>query len=475
MGNTRRSFGSIRVIKRDDREYLEASYPTPRAAQLANPSLPKRITKIASKEFRPVLEAWLAEAQKAISYGQWTDPTIEKAEQKANETSFQQYAEKYVETHRKPDGSPLSPTTVLRHKEWLENYLLPAFGHMAMSAISMKDVQDWWNGFPVSKDGKGLSQRWNVYTLLRTIMTHAATQPIDDNGRTLIATNPCKLKVSRPRTEHEALIAEYSELEAIAHAMPDRLSLAIYLGGVVGLREGEICALTRKDIDVDNRRIIVNKSVKQLAEKGKPRRLLVDKPKTTSSYRKPPYPQWLTDRVENHLTVYVEDKPDALVFTSQRRGELIAPQTLRNQWYKALKAVPRLDGMHFHDLRHTALTHWGEAGASVAQLMEVAGHSELKTVTRYQQISLSQRRETARKLDEQYESTRNEHVENDARTIYKESAEATGEHDPLVDVLASLPVESQAQVLRAVDKGRQVRVISQLRPAEQVALLPLLL
>lgn len=41
-----------------------------------------------------------------------------------------------------------------------------------------------------------------------------------------------------------------AELDAIAHAMPERLQLAVLLGGWLALRYGEIAELRRKDIDV---------------------------------------------------------------------------------------------------------------------------------------------------------------------------------------------------------------------------------
>lgn len=464
-----RRFGHIRKVTKRGHTYLEASYPTPDEARYANPNLPKRITKTVRPEYEPVLHAWLSTAEKQIMLGAWEDPTKKRAENKASTTTFGQYARKYHATHTKADGSNLAPTTLERNMSWLENYLFPTFGNMPMNAISTRMVQDWWDTWPLGANGEGKTQRWSVYSYFKTIMKHAATTPIDDQGHTLIPANPCMVKAKKPRVEHESLIAEYDELDLLASFMPNRLALAIYMGGVVGLREGEILALTRSDIDLENHRITVNKSVKQLKKRGSARELIIGPPKTENSYRKPSYPDWLHERIVAHLDAYVTDESDALIFTSERRGMLIAPQTFRNLWYKALRHAPRLQGMHFHDLRHTALTHWGEAGASVAQLMEIAGHSEIKTVTRYQQISITQRKQSAKNLEEQYKNAQN-------TTNKQESTSASnGNSDPLVSVLAGLPVESQVEVLRAVDEQRQAVIISQLPTDVQVKLLPLLL
>lgn len=45
---------------------------------------------------------------------------------------------------------------------------------------------------------------------------------------------------------------------------------------------------------------------------------------------------------------------------------------------------PSLEGFVFHGLRHTALTNLGRAGATLADLMEFAGHSDVKSVMKYQ-------------------------------------------------------------------------------------------
>ena len=176
-----------------------------------------------------------------------------------------------------------------------------------------------------------------------------------------------------------------------------------------------------------------------------------------------PIPVWLKDTLEEHLIKYVEDEADALIIKAPRTRTVLAPQQLRANWYKALKHVPRLEGMHFHDLRHTALTHYGEAGASLAELMEIAGHSDIKTVTVYQQISRQQREATAERLNKQ------------ARAKREDEPRENNNTDSLLTVLEQFPLEQQVSILKALDKMKQAQIISQLPADRQVELLPLLL
>ena len=138
--------------------------------------------------------------------------------------------------------------------------------------------------------------------------------------------------------------------------------------------------------------------------------------------------------------------------------------------------------MHFHDLRHTALTHYGEAGASLAELMEVAGHSDIKTVSVYQQISQAQRKRTSARLNEQAKEEqlgiKPQNVEmqktvgptqNHVELIQNQ------EKDPLIAVLAALTLDQQVTTLKAIDKTRQATILSQMPPENQIQLLSRLL
>lgn len=238
--------------------------------------------------------------------------------------------------------------------------------------------------------------------------------------------------------------------------MPPYLAVSIYLGGVCGLREGEICALTRKDIDLGTMRVNVDKAVKQVNEVGKARKLIVGEPKSVNSVRKVPIPVWLADTLEEHLIKFVAPGEDALIIKAPRTRSVLAPQQLRANWYKALKHVPRLEGMHFHDLRHTALTHYGEAGASLAELMEIAGHADIKTVTVYQNISKEQRERTAERLNSQAEASMKMAEETPLE------APKTSSTDPLVRVLASQDLPTRIQILKSLPHDRQAMIVSQL-------------
>jgi integrase len=59
-----------------------------------------------------------------------------------------------------------------------------------------------------------------------------------------------------------------------------------------------------------------------------------------------------------------------------------------------------LEDIHFHDLRHTAITRMLEAGISPPLVMKIAGHSQMKTFMRYVNQTETSIFEIAHKLDQ---------------------------------------------------------------------------
>jgi integrase len=58
-----------------------------------------------------------------------------------------------------------------------------------------------------------------------------------------------------------------------------------------------------------------------------------------------------------------------------------------------------LDGLHFHDLRHTGITRWLERGVSISDAMKASGHTVMKTFMRYVNQHESSMASFAEKLD----------------------------------------------------------------------------
>ena len=120
--------------------------------------------------------------------------------------------------------------------------------------------------------------------MLKSIMHTAETEPINEQGDTLIDRSPCRLRGTTVRKKHKTVTAELHEIKTVYEAMPERLALSIYLGGVMSLRIGEVLALRRGDVDLTKNVLHVAGSVKPAMKDGK-QVIVRGKTKTANSDR----------------------------------------------------------------------------------------------------------------------------------------------------------------------------------------------
>lgn len=387
----RRRFGKIeRKVSAKGQVSYDASYIPPVEARSQYPHLPARIHKRFDEGYETQAEAWLNETKRLIDLNAWAPPEVMDNADAGSKVLFRDYAADYVEKRRKANNEPIQQTTKEKYQQYLRDYLNPVLGNKPMAAIRPADIRQWYDSMHVTKDGRGESIRRHVFELLDGIMSHAANAPLDDSGTTLIKRSPVQFKVPRPATKHVYKIATYAQVQAIADQMPSSLALAVTLSGFLGLRQGEALGLQRHDFELDEQPPIVHirRAAKEILRNGHKEQIL-GSTKTPSSVRDIEIPAPLVPIIKRHLEIYVDDKPTALVFTGTRTHGIVRGQSLRSAFVRAVKAVgdPDLQGMDFHDLRHSGLTLMAEAGATVGQLMQRGGHTNIKTVAVYQQSS----------------------------------------------------------------------------------------
>jgi integrase len=66
-------------------------------------------------------------------------------------------------------------------------------------------------------------------------------------------------------------------------------------------------------------------------------------------------------------------------------------------WYRARQAAKRED-LHFHDLRHSGLTAAAQAGATLAELMAMAGHTTPGAAMLYQHAAQDRMQDLAARI-----------------------------------------------------------------------------
>jgi ketosteroid isomerase-like protein len=69
----------------------------------------------------------------------------------------------------------------------------------------------------------------------------------------------------------------------------------------------------------------------------------------------------------------------------------------RTAW-RSLTKKAELQGLRFHDLRHTAISALGEAGVPDRVIMDIAGHVSARMLRRYSHIQLEAKRDAIEAL-----------------------------------------------------------------------------
>jgi len=322
-----------------------------------------------------------------------------------------QHADLVRGTWRAPVRPSASPTLAAYVGEWIEQHptarestkelyrgllrtcIAPTLGRAAVSRLTAAAVRRWHHdlGLRLAADAEARRQRLaaagrqgsaasvrdgaarqaQAYRLVRAAMATAVTDG-------LLAANPCTIRgaatprraVGRSRPVTDRLLSSV-QVAAAAAAMPARYRVLVLMAAWSGLRQGELLALTRADLDLDAvpARLLVRKAVRR-SDAGQVR---VDVPKTASSVRAVTLPEPLTNALRDHLEEFVPDLPGAPVFAT-RTGTTPARSNLGATWRRACEAAG-LPPVRLHDLRHVAQVNAAEAGATLPELMARLGHA----------------------------------------------------------------------------------------------------
>jgi integrase len=274
-------------------------------------------------------------------------------------------------------------------------HIEPALGSTVLDQIEPDDVRRWYSrlsdGLRASLAESGRNGSATVarsYRLLRAILQTA----VDDD---ILTRNPCRIPGAGDARSPERPVLSAQEIGRLADEVPLSYRAFVLVAGFTGLRAGEIAALRLSDLDLRRGSAVLRVNRRFYRVAGT---LTVDTPKSEAGARTLPLPAFVADELRAHL---VEFRPDAgpsdLVFVTSGGRDVLDgySQVVR----RALDRIGRTDA-RAHDLRHSALTSAAEHGATLATLMQMAGHSTPDAAQRYQHATLEHSRRVAAAVDQ---------------------------------------------------------------------------
>ena len=170
-----------------------------------------------------------------------------------------QWLDIWLEEYVKPSNKPLSYST---YKSRIETHIKPSLGKIKLTAINATQIQAFYNRL-YRTDNLAPKTIKNIHGILHKALQQAVKLRY-------IGFNPCD-SCTLPRIEKKE-IKPLSELEIelflkeISNGEPlqDLFTVAMF----TGMREGEICGLSWKDVDFKNGTITVRQQLCKQKEKG---------------------------------------------------------------------------------------------------------------------------------------------------------------------------------------------------------------
>jgi len=296
------------------------------------------------------------------------------------------WLEGYVKTN-------CSQRTLDSHQSIIETHLIPALGQVQLKHLHPQAIQSYYG-----KACERLSPRSVHYhhRVLSQSLKYAVRQGY-------LGRNPCEL-VDPPSWKGKAMrTLTPSEVEVLFENAQDNYYYpVVYTAVSTGLRQAELLGLRWRDVDLD----MLSISVSQVLYKR--RGICVFKePKTAHSRRRVAMTpklalflrgykaerEWLYQQLGKPLTL------DDLVFTSVA-GKPIDPGVVSHTFARIAKQAG-LNGVRFHDLRHTFASLMLLRGAKPKVISEALGHSSVAfTMDVYSHIISGMQEDAMALLDE---------------------------------------------------------------------------
>lgn len=282
------------------------------------------------------------------------------------------------------------PSTYRAYETNVRLHLIPELGRITLAKLSPAHVRR----LIAKKLDEGLAPR--TVQFLRANLRAAVQQAVADGliGRNVVdfVKGP-----SVPRFEVRPLDAH--QLRTLIEGVRgDRLGALIICAITLGLRQGELLALTWSEVDLEAR------SVRVVRTLGRDR--VIGEPKSRSSRRVVPLSALAAEALVRHRERQEIERDFAghrwrehgLVFTTT----IGTPLDARNVGRYLKETLAKLDLPHqrFHDLRHACASLLLGENVHPRVVMDLLGHSQISvTMNLYSHVMPAMQREAADRLD----------------------------------------------------------------------------
>lgn len=275
-------------------------------------------------------------------------------------------------------ASRLRVSTMNNKEHLIRTKILPYFGKMKISDIKATTVRQWQN--QLMGDEYAETYLKAINNQLCAIFNYA----VKYYG---LKENPCHKAGSIGRKNAKKMQFwtkdEYIRFAAAIEDKPQMHS-AFQVLYWCGIREGELLALTKDDIDFEGNTITINKSYQRIGKKD-----IITEPKTPKSNRIIALPNFLCEELKEYIS-HIYDNGRIFPLTKHA----LYREMIRGSSQSGVKKI------RVHDLRHSHASLLIELGFSPLLIAERLGHENIETtLNTYSHLYPHKQGELAQTLD----------------------------------------------------------------------------
>lgn len=314
----------------------------------------------------------------ARRYAVKVEEEIERG-RKFDSVKFADYLKDYFE---KVAVEKISEVTY--NQQWMTTrlYIIPYLGHHKIDKINDEIIEKYYA--KLLADGVSRAYIALIRIVLSKVFKHALK-------KRLIMENPMYLVTTPAYKPESKTVWTPEQIDHFLEVTKESKFYALYiLAESTGMRRGEMLALEWDDIDFENARVTINKSLKYTKKKG----LHISGPKTENSRRTITLPQYTIEVLKEHKKNQLEGV--RIVFDNF--GEYYSPGLVSDNFLRDCKRS-NLPSSTLHGLRHAHASYLLSIGYSVADVAARLGDTKETVMKTYAHVLPNTQNEIAAALD----------------------------------------------------------------------------
>lgn len=284
----------------------------------------------------------------------------------------------FVEVYLEDKKVELKQRTLRNKRYMLDSHIIPYLGDKKMNEVMPADIIAWQKTIKEKNDFSAAYLRM-IQNQITGLFNHAV-------NIYNLKSNPCKRVKKMGRSDDRSLVfwtlEEYQKF--IATFEKNKMHYVMFeILFWTGMREGELLALTKEDIDLEGLSISISKTYYRMNKAD-----IITEPKTDNSVRTIAIPQFLADEIRAYYGMLYKYPADARLFPVVAEA---LQHTMRRHMEKA--GVKRI---RVHDLRHSHCAYLINQGVQPLIIKERLGHKDIKvTLNTYGHLYPSEQKKIA--------------------------------------------------------------------------------